>query len=364
MIEHREYEQMVDDVLYRILQSGVGITDISRSSVTRSIVEAVVSEIDIQNYVMDGIYDMFDTHNLSGGDLEKRVSTIGIYRRDGTYADGMVTFGRATPAQNNIIIPGGTLVNTSPDVGGNIIEFTTINDSMIPSGELTVDVPIKCTRVGYIYIPSGELNIMPNPIMSIEYVLNKQSIEGGTNVEDDASVIERYYERLRTPATSGNVYHYLGWAKEVPGIGDAKVVPLWNGRGTVKVIVIDSNRNPANDKLIQNVFDHIESVRPIGARVTVVSAAAKNISISADVRIVDGHTIQDIQDRFIDDINKYRMEVAFKDEYISHAAIGNILFNTVGVLDYDGLLLDGAMQNIVLADDEIPIFDSIQLGVI
>ena len=362
--ELKSYDQMVDDILYRIVQSGVGITDISRTSIIRTIVEAIVSEMDVQNYTIDGVYDMFDTRNLSGEELDARVSDIGIYRRDGTYAIDNIEFGRSTPAQNDIFIPSGTLINMKPDMDGNIIEFATTEDGKIAQGEMSTSIPIKCTNIGYIYIPAGELNIMPNPIMGVEYVINRQPIEGGTDIEDDNSLIERYYERLRTPATSGNIYHYLNWAKEVPGIGDAKVIPLWNGRGTVKVIVVDSNRKPASNELVDNIRSHIETVRPICARVTVTSAIAKSINIKADVRIADGYTLQDVQNRFASNIDKYRLDMAFRDEYISYAAIGNILFNTTGVIDYDKLLLNGIMQNIALSNNEVPIFDSVELGVI
>ena len=27
------------------------------------------------------------------------------------------------------------------------------------------------------------------------------------------------------PATSGNVYHYMQWAREVAGVGDSKIFP-------------------------------------------------------------------------------------------------------------------------------------------
>ena len=145
---------------------------------------------------------------------------------------------------------------------------------------------------------------------------------------------------------------------------DAKVIPLWNGPGTVKVVIVDSNKNPATEDLIDNVFTHIEDVRPIGATVTVVSAIAKNVEITAKASLAEGYTIQLVLDKFKSDLEQYRKDVAFKDSYISYAAIGNILFTADGVLDYTDLQLNGAMKNIALGAEEIPIFDTITLGVI
>ena len=42
-------------------------------------------------------------------------------------------------------------------------------------------------------------------------------------------------KKVSLPATSGSKYHYIQWAKEINGVGNAKCLPLWNGNGTVKL---------------------------------------------------------------------------------------------------------------------------------
>ena len=49
-------------------------------------------------------------------------------------------------------------------------------------------------------------------------------------------------------------------------------VPV-DGSGTVKVIIINSEKGVASEELINEVKTHIEENRPIGAEVTVESAA-------------------------------------------------------------------------------------------
>ena len=44
---------------------------------------------------------------------------------------------------------------------------------------------------------------------------------------------------LRTPATSGNVYHYVQWALEVAGVGHVKVFPRVQGVNTVSYTHLD-----------------------------------------------------------------------------------------------------------------------------
>ena len=61
---------------------------------------------------------------------------------------------------------------------------------------------------------------------------------------------------------------------------------FWNGNGTVKVIILGGDNEPATDELVKKVQDYIvgdnnlgERQAPIGADVTVVSAEAITIKI-------------------------------------------------------------------------------------
>ncbi|PKB52312.1 hypothetical protein CRH03_25265 [Clostridium sp. HMb25] len=51
---------------------------------------------------------------------------------------------------------------------------------------------------------------------------------------------------------------------ECNGVGAAKVFPLADGPGTVKVVIADEDRSGASAALINKVKEHIEGLRPIG----------------------------------------------------------------------------------------------------
>ena len=109
----------------------------------------------------------------------------------------------------------------------------------------------------------------PVTLSEIVSVTNKKSATGGFNEETDDELRDRYFEKVSLPATSGSKYHYEQWAKEISGVGDAKCLSLWNGSGTVKVIIINSEKGVASEELINEVKTHIEENRPVGAEVTV-----------------------------------------------------------------------------------------------
>nr|WP_246566001.1 baseplate J/gp47 family protein [Tissierella simiarum] len=305
-----------------------------------------------QSYItLEYIYSKLDVENLQDEELERFIKfRTGINRKKATKAIKKGVFKKADGSFFNVPIG-------SRFTGENL--YYKVTEKII-DGVFKLECE-KAGEIGNAYI--GKL-------IPVDYISGLATAELtdilaiGYEVEEDKSLLERYYERIKTPATSGNKYHYLNWAKEVVGIGDAKVVPLWNGRGTVKVVIVDSNKNPAGEELVEKVFEHIEKERPIGAKVTVVSAVDKNISISSKVNLAEGYRIQEVQQKFKENIDKYRKEIVFKDSYISYAAIGNILFNTEGVLDYDDLKLNEEMKNISLGEEEIPVFNLVELEVI
>jgi len=186
-------------------------------------------------------------------------------------------------------------------------------------------------------------------------------IVSGEDEETDDNFRKRIYTSLQKPATSGNAYHYEQWALEVPGVGDAKVFSLWNGPGTVKVLIVDSNKE-IDETLEQPVYEHIEKVRPIGANVTVDSPTELNVSVTAKVSLSPGYTVQMVQNAFIQALDQYRKDITFKDNHISHAYVGKLLFDTPGVIDYIDLKLNGAMQNVAIGEEEVPVF-SVELEV-
>ncbi len=52
-------------------------------------------------------------------------------------------------------------------------------------------------------------------------------------------------------ANGANGWQYRQWALSVAGVGDAKVVELAQGPGTVGVTIVDSNMAPASPEIVE-----------------------------------------------------------------------------------------------------------------
>ena len=124
---------------------------------------------------------------------------------------------------------------------------------------------------------------MPVAVQGIASCDNPEPIGGGYAEESDSEYCARYLVVLRTPATSGNIYHYAQWALEVAGVGHVKVFPRVQGVNTVDVVIADNAGQPASPALVKSVQDYIDpdsegagrGQAPIGAQCLLLPRPAR-----------------------------------------------------------------------------------------
>lgn len=267
--------------------------------------------------------------------LTMRSREYGIERKAATKAVGKLT------VTGSGRVPAGSLFSTQSG-----IRFLSLEDVEIDkSGEIN----IKAAEPGASgNVAANAITEIPMSIPGISAVSNPTPTYDGFDEETDASLSERYLFKVRNPATSGNKNNYILWAREVEGVGDARCIPIWNGPGTVKVIIIDDNHESASVDLVRKVYDHIEAVRPIGATLTVVAATPVLVNVAAKI-------IGEVDEtEFRKSVNAYFTEIGFNSGYVSIARVGKLLLECTGVKDYDDLLLNGQSENIPLTEEELP----------
>lgn len=303
------------------------------------------------------------------GYLDLVGAAIGVIRKDATKTKDTIKI----RGVSGTVIQSGKIASTVSTEDNRSIEFQLIETKTIDDTGI-VEIQVECTEAGTVgNVKANTITILTTPINGVQSMVNDHDFTSGTDVESNDDYRGRILEKLQKPETSGNKAQYKNWAKEVLGVGDAKVFPLWNGNGTVKVVIINSNKRAADSELVQKVKDYIdpepegkgEGQAPIGAVCTVVSAVEKAMNITAKVVLASGYTLQQAQDNFDEAIQKYLSDLAFNSTYISYAKVGGILLSTDGIVDYDSdsLTLNNGTANIPLNDEEIPVVGTISLGV-
>jgi len=330
----------------------------TEGSATRNTLSPVAVEM-AEGYVnLDNVIALFYPQTTYGIYLDNWTALRGMTRKPGTVATGIVTFtGTATTA-----IPTGTQVQTS---GGLV--FATTEEVTIAS--TAIDATIQSEAVGTSYnVPTGSIASLPSAVSGVSSVTNASATTGGTDIETDAALLARFLESARNPSTSGNLSDYYNWALSVPGVGDAKILPLWNGSGTVKVVLIDTDKIPVTNTIVTAVHAYIESVRPIGATVTYEAAAGLSIAISATLTLASGYTLVGIQSAVEAAITAYLKGIAFTNnlsttqDYVSYAKIGDAILGVTGVMDYSGLTVNTGTANITVPVEDVAILGVVSLS--
>lgn len=223
----------------------------------------------------------------------------------------------------------------------------------------TVDIKAQSQDVGTnCNVDAETITKIPVSIYGVSAVTNKSPAYDGFDEETDEELLERLLFKVRQPATSGNKNHYVIWATNVEGVGGVKVLPLWNGNGTVKVIITDAKNEIASEDLIAKVQNYIDEQRPIGATITVVSPKSLNIDISLKVTKGSGNI-----DGIKNAVNDFFKTTAFNSEYVSYAQVGKVILEktATGVQDYSDLTLNNKAENIALTDEQLPTVGQVYL---
>lgn len=238
---------------------------------------------------------------------------------------------------NGITIPSGTVTGDSQ----NQLRFETLEDVIIEDNSASVNT--RCTTAGKIgNVGSNFIDTLVTSISGVSSVINIDDFIGGVDEETDESLRERIIEKIQKPITSGNKNHYEYWAKQVAGVGSVKVLPCWNGGGTVKVIILSSDNDIPDDTVIENVANYIEENRPIGADVTVTKAQPLNVDIIAEISISSSYNLTNVKADIETNIKEYLSSIDFDDEKVlSYYKIGDIIFDVDGVLDILSYTING-----------------------
>ena len=286
--------------------------------------------------------------------LTLAASDFGVDRKPAVKARGSVTLtgpvGQAVPV--------GTQVRTDDGV-----YFATLTNVVLMQGTATVDVEALVGGTSG-NVVAGELNTMVGDLAGVVSVTNTLTFESGVDEESDASLLQRVYDKVRKPATSGNVYHYEQWAREVSGVGAARVYPVWNGPGTVKVVLLGDDKQAPAQSVIDAAIAHIAEERPIGASVTVVGATEIPINISANLTLASDATIAGVKADIEAAVHAYLESLAFTDTLVRYTRIAALLLDIPRIIDYANLTVNGGTSNIQVTDEQVAVLGTVSVNAV
>lgn len=296
-----------------------------------------------------------DPEKLHGAELDSYIkSRSGLVRNASTYASGvLLVTGTGTISEGDLFESGGG------------IQFAAVETVEIQE---MGQVPVRCTAAGTLgNLPAGSVTMMPVQIAGIVSVSNPDTMTGGYDAEADGAYYERYLLRLQTPATSGNYYHYRGWALEVTGVGGVQVYPLGHGDNTVDVVLIDVDGQPADAELVGRVQAHIDpdsqglgmGEAPIGAYCYVSAAEGVPLALRLTVTALPGAEQAETTAAIKTAVAAYLAGIAFEQDYVSYARIAAVILGASGVRDFEGLTVNGGTANVPVAARQVAVLGEV-----
>ena len=285
--------------------------------------------------------------------LDWKVEEQSVYRKQATFAKGIVRIYGAR----------GAAVRQGAKMAADNILFAVDRPATIPESGY-VDVSATCLMAGKRgNVDAGAINRFPLTLPELTAVINNAPFTGGYDAETDEDLRTRYFDKVTHPIASGNKYQYEAWAKEVTGVGDAKCIPTWNGPGTVKIVIVDENNQPATEELVQAVYEHIEEVRTVAeAEVTVVSAEGITIDVSVGlIYAYEDVSESDIINSIKASLTEYFANTSLEKNYISYMGVGSIILKISGVEDCTSLKLNNSTDNIEIPTGYIPVLGEVTI---
>lgn len=196
----------------------------------------------------------------------------------------------------------------------------------------------------------------------------------GEDEENDETLRARYFAVSNDVAFAGNIEDYKEKTKALEGVGAVKVIPVWNGGGTVKLIILNSDYSVASKVLLDRVQETIcpkltdegTGLAPIGHKVTIVTPTEKKINIKTTVTLSTGANIQSVKERIKTALENHLLELrktweASLSLVIRVSQIESTILAVEGVLDVSKTTINGQASNIEIMQEYLPVLKNVEV---
>ena len=317
--------------------------------------------------------------------LDQRVKESGITRREATSAVKRADF-TDDAGQAAIVRIGtrwSTVSSTNPITYRVTAQYEQNGDPVAGAYELT------CETLGTI----GQE--YTGPIIPVDFVKGvaaatmSTTLIPGRDAETDDELRERYFDEMSAKAFGGNISDYRNKTREIIGVGDLQIYPVWNGGGTVKLSIVDTAFRAASNEFVQEVQKLIDPVNasgvqgdglgiaPIDHKVTVVAPEEVTVNITASIVLQVPYEVGQVQPAVEQAIEAYMVELrhdwATPNEFNEYALsvyasrITAAIVGVPGISNVTNVRLNGTAADITLQQtgqkQQIPVKGTVTLNV-
>jgi uncharacterized phage protein gp47/JayE len=336
-------------------------------SLTRAIFQSISFWVEFLQLQVNIATLAFSISTAKGIHLDRRCLDWGLIRKQPSYAISTQRFTGNVGRVVDITIPAGTIVKTTADVVGNVLEYSLISEVILKITDDFVDRECACTTIG----TAGNTGVdtIVNFDVSIPNVLSTTNIEDVTN-GSDLETDEQLRERLRDyilGLQTGNEASIKSAVYGVDGVTFVKIVENEPIAGNFAVYF--SNDTGIIDAITRaQVEEAIERVKPLCITYMIIPPIIQNINMSFRLQIDTENYeevgfksyIKDFIENYIN--NTRKQEILISDliyelkrikgvDNIKEVKIGKVTTNIMALTSLDLILSDGYVGKINTQDD-------------
>ena len=226
---------------------------------------------------------------------------------------------------------------------------------------------LQCESFGRIGNQSSGTLIPIDYVDGLESAKVTELLIPGEDEEETEAFRKRYFDSFESKAYGGNVDDYLNKTNSIAGVRATKVTPVWNGGGTVKLTILNSEFEKASTELIQTVQKTIDpkqdakgvGIAPIGHIVTVDTVQEVVVNITTSITFQDGHNFNAMKQQITNKISEYLLEIRkeWAKQDTSTVRIAQIEAKIVslnGIVDIENTKINGSTSNLILTKYQVP----------
>ncbi|WP_312340271.1 baseplate J/gp47 family protein [Anaerospora hongkongensis] len=263
----------------------------------------------------------------------------------------------------------------------------------IAKGQFNIDVPIgsrySLDELNYVVtekISAGifklrcetsgtDANSYLGTLIPIDYINGLQTaaltevLIPGEDEEATEAFRTRYLNSFDRIAFGGNRADYIEKVEKIQGVGGVKPYRAWQGGGTVKLVIINSEWQKPTTEMINTVQTLIDptvnagdgvGIAPIDHVVTVFGVTNQTVNIQTTITYQSGWNFTECKPYIEAAIDAYFKELSqVWDEtnnlIVRVSQIETRLLNVAGILDIQDTKLNGVQANYVVPADSIPV---------
>lgn len=352
--EYFEYETILERMLNKVSSQ----VDKREGSIIYDALAPAAAELSKMYINLKYNIDLVFADTAPGEFLERLAGQVGLNRKSATYA-----------------IKKGVFYNEDNELMdveiGERFSIENLIYKVVEKMETGI-YKMECETAGTVGNSSAGSLIPVNYIKKLAKAELTDVLIPGENQEDDETLRARYYEITNIQAFGGNIYDYKIKTKEIEGVGSVKVTPIWNGPGTVKLTILNSDYNVASNVLVEtvqneicpNISDEGLGIAPIGHKVTVNTVDEVELTIKVKLTTTAETVTETLKTKIVEEINNYLHILRKEWENSSNITVRKskieaLILDIDGVIDVENVTINEQNSNVVVEAFEIPVLKEV-----